>query len=200
MSLATRRVVIACFCGAALAAVGCAGGSMNPVGPSASPAASSLAATASFARSGELHVIKECSTWAGQAGDVCTITSSNLKEIEVGSRVVYAQAANFGTFTLDSDVVLDPPGHGNNTASGHCHLNLVTGIGLCTFSGGTGQERPGKAVGRYDLMEAVWGHRNPTASNVVDVVVRSLRRKLGADAASVETVRGTGYRYRVPTH
>ena len=60
------------------------------------------------------------------------------------------------------------------------------------------QERPGKAVGRYDLMEAVWGYRNPTASNVVDVVVRSLRQKLGAEAASVETVRGTGYRYRVP--
>ena len=58
------------------------------------------------------------------------------------------------------------------------------------------QERPGKAVGRYDLMEAVWGYRNPTASNVVDVVVRSLRRKLGDNAASVETVRGTGYRYR----
>jgi len=61
------------------------------------------------------------------------------------------------------------------------------------------QERAGKAVGRYDLMEAVWGHRNPTQSNVVDVVVRSLRQKLGADAASVETVRGTGYRYRAPT-
>jgi len=51
--------------------------------------------------------------------------------------------------------------------------------------------------GRYDLMEAVWGHRYPTASNVVDVVVRSLRQKLGAEASSVETVRGTGYRYRV---
>jgi hypothetical protein len=60
------------------------------------------------------------------------------------------------------------------------------------------QERRGKAVGRYDLMEAVWGSRSPTASNVVDVVVRSLRRKLGADASCVETVRGTGYRYRVP--
>jgi DNA-binding response OmpR family regulator len=46
----------------------------------------------------------------------------------------------------------------------------------------------------------VWGYRSPTASNVVDVVVRSLRRKLGAEAYCVETVRGTGYRYRFPTH
>ena len=57
-------------------------------------------------------------------------------------------------------------------------------------------DRPGKAVCRYDLMEAVWGHRNETASNVVDVVVRSLRGKLGAKASVVETVRGTGYLYR----
>jgi len=148
MSPATQRVVIACFGAAALAAVGCANGSVNPVSPSASPAVSSLAATgsgtvaslasASFPRSGDLHVTKECSAYHGQAGEVCTITSSNLDAIEAGSRVVYAQAADFGTFTLDSDVVLDPPGPGNNTASGHCHLNLVTGIGRCTFSGGTG--------------------------------------------------------------
>jgi DNA-binding response OmpR family regulator len=59
------------------------------------------------------------------------------------------------------------------------------------------QARPGKAVSRYDLMEAVSGYRNETASNVVDVVVRSLRGKLGSQAAAVETVRGTGYRYRM---
>ena len=149
MSLATRRVVIACFCAAALAAVGCADGSVNPVSPSASPGVSSLAATgsgtvvslvsASFPRSGNLHVTKECSAYTGLAGDACTITSSNVKEIEAGSKVVYAQAADFSTLSLDSDVVLDLPGPGNHTASGHCHLSLVTGIGLCTFSGGTGK-------------------------------------------------------------
>ena len=60
------------------------------------------------------------------------------------------------------------------------------------------QNHPGKAVSRYDLMEAVWGYRNDTASNVVDVVVRSLRRKLGVESSVVETVHGTGYRYRMP--
>jgi len=42
----------------------------------------------------------------------------------------------------------------------------------------------------------VWGHRNPNSSNVVDVVVRALRKKLGARARQLETVRGTGYRFR----
>jgi hypothetical protein len=69
-------------------------------------------------------------------GDFCTITSSNIKAIEVGSRVVYAQAP--GATSLDSDVVLDTPGPGNNAAFGHCRLEFATGLGLCTFSGGTG--------------------------------------------------------------
>jgi hypothetical protein len=88
-------------------------------------------------RSGDLHVTKECGDYQGNAGDFCTITSSNVKAIEVGSRVVYAQAA--GATTLDSDIVLDTPGPGNNKAFGHCALNLTSGLGLCTFSGGTGK-------------------------------------------------------------
>lgn len=92
---------------------------------------------ASSPRSGALHVTKECSAYTGLAGSYCTITSSNLKQIEVGSRVVYASAA--GAISLDSDVTLDPPGPGNNTAFGHCTLEFATGVGLCTFSGGTGK-------------------------------------------------------------
>ncbi len=88
-------------------------------------------------RSGDLHVTKECSEYTGAAGSFCTITSSNLRQIEVGSRVVYATAA--GATSLDSDVVLDPPGPGNNIAFGHCALEFATGLGRCTFSGGTGK-------------------------------------------------------------
>ena len=86
--------------------------------------------------SGDLNVTKECSAYTGQADDFCTITSSNLAQIPVGSRVVYASAA-IGT-SLDTDVVLTPPGQTSNTASGHCTLNLETGVGQCTFVGGTG--------------------------------------------------------------
>jgi hypothetical protein len=93
--------------------------------------------SASSPRSGALHVTKECSEYTLQAGSFCTITSSNLKQIEVGSRIVYAQPA--GATSLDSDVILDPPGPGNNTAFGHCALEFATGVGRCTFSGGTGK-------------------------------------------------------------
>lgn len=88
-------------------------------------------------RSGALSLAKECSTYTGKAGDICTVTASNLAEIGVGTRIRYATAA-VGS-DLDTDVVLDPPGDGNDTVSGHCKLSLATGIGACTLLGGTGR-------------------------------------------------------------
>jgi hypothetical protein len=93
--------------------------------------------SASFPRSGTIHVEKECSAYTGHAGDFCTLTSSTLKEIEAGSRITYASGA-VGTL-VDTDVVLDPPGPGNNKAFGHCTVDLATGTGECIFSGGTGK-------------------------------------------------------------
>jgi len=49
----------------------------------------------------------------------------------------------------------------------------------------------GTACAREELLSAVWGYAFDTGTNVVDVYVRRLRSKLGADA--VETVRNVGY-------
>jgi DNA-binding winged helix-turn-helix (wHTH) protein len=57
-------------------------------------------------------------------------------------------------------------------------------------------EREGKTASRNDLLREVWGTEFTGGSNVVDAVVRSLRRKLGRAAVVVETVRGSGYRLR----
>jgi DNA-binding response OmpR family regulator len=45
-------------------------------------------------------------------------------------------------------------------------------------------------------LEQVWGHNYEGGSNVVDAVVRGLRKKCGEHADIVETVRGVGYRLR----
>jgi hypothetical protein len=95
------------------------------------------AAQSSSARSGALSVRKDCSAYTGHAGEICTITSSNVKAIEVGSTIRYAKDAVDGF--LDTDVILNPPGPGNNVAFGHCTLSLVTGVGACSLSGGTGR-------------------------------------------------------------
>ncbi len=61
------------------------------------------------------------------------------------------------------------------------------------------EERPGATATRDELLEEVWGYAvGSGSSNVVDAVVKSLRRKLGAEAERVETVRGFGYRWRAP--
>jgi two-component system, OmpR family, response regulator len=50
----------------------------------------------------------------------------------------------------------------------------------------------GQTVAKERLLASVWGYWFEGASNVVDVYVGRLRRKLGA--AVIETVRGEGYR------
>jgi hypothetical protein len=86
-------------------------------------------------RSGELHVLKDCSDYNFGAGEHCTIQSSSLNAIVRGMQVVYASAA--GATGLDSDLVLDGPG--NNNAFGHVTLDFGTLSGEVRFTGGTGR-------------------------------------------------------------
>jgi len=97
-----------------------------------------VASVSASPRKGDLHVTKECppSTYAGAAGDFCTITSSNVAAIEVGSKIFYDQAANTPTGLLDSNIVL-VVGTGA-WAVGRCTLDLETYLGVCTLSDGTG--------------------------------------------------------------
>jgi hypothetical protein len=87
-------------------------------------------------RSGALYVTKLCKGYHGLAGESCTITSSNLNAIKAGSKVVYASGIDPLTLVLDSDFVIDGPGH--NTAFGHVVLDAMTFTGVVTLSGGTG--------------------------------------------------------------
>ncbi|WP_028661020.1 response regulator transcription factor [Nocardioides insulae] len=52
----------------------------------------------------------------------------------------------------------------------------------------------GQVLSREQLLDHVWGFDFDPGSNVVDVYVGYLRRKLGAH--TIETVRGMGYRFR----
>jgi DNA-binding response OmpR family regulator len=51
---------------------------------------------------------------------------------------------------------------------------------------------PGQVLSRQQLLSNVWGYDFDGGSNVVDVYVGYLRKKLGTDL--IETVRGMGYR------
>ncbi len=53
-------------------------------------------------------------------------------------------------------------------------------------------QHPGQVLSREQLLSHVWGYDYDPGSNVVDVYVGYLRKKLGP--SSIETVRGMGYR------
>ena len=80
------------------------------------------------------HARKDCSGFTGLVGAYCTIRSSNVKALKVGSRIFYVQEA--GKTALDSDTVIYVKR--GSVATGHCLLRFATGVGLCTISDGTG--------------------------------------------------------------
>ena len=60
--------------------------------------------------------------------------------------------------------------------------------------------RPGRIVTRSMLLQDVWGYRFEPRSNVVDVHMSKLRRKVDApgEAQLIRNVRGEGYRFDEP--
>ena len=62
----------------------------------------------------------------------------------------------------------------------------------------TFMRRPGEVLTRLDLLDHAWDFAYENKSNVVDVYVRYLRGKIDRPfgVASLETVRGVGYRLR----
>ena len=58
---------------------------------------------------------------------------------------------------------------------------------------------PGQTFSRAQICEHVWNYHFDPGTNLVDVYVQRLRRKLAADdddSSVIETVRGVGYRAR----
>jgi DNA-binding response OmpR family regulator len=55
---------------------------------------------------------------------------------------------------------------------------------------------PGRVLTREQILRAVWGYEHDPATNIVDVYVGYLRRKLGdaGDAVPITTLRSRGYR------
>lgn len=60
-------------------------------------------------------------------------------------------------------------------------------------------ERPGQVFSREQILTGVWGYDQAGDTRTVDTHVKTLRERLGEDAARprwIETVRGVGYRFR----
>jgi DNA-binding response OmpR family regulator len=59
---------------------------------------------------------------------------------------------------------------------------------------------PGRVLTRTQILEHVWGYDFDPTTNLVDVHVQRLRKKISLDDKEqwIETVRGVGYRFRKP--
>ncbi len=55
---------------------------------------------------------------------------------------------------------------------------------------------PGRVFSRERILSSVWSVNEDPMTNVIDVYVARLRRKLGSAGEMIETVRGAGYRLR----
>ena len=59
--------------------------------------------------------------------------------------------------------------------------------------------RQGETLSRAEILAEVFGYHFDPGTNLVDVHIAHLRRKLGTATAVLETVRGKGYRLRAPS-
>lgn len=61
---------------------------------------------------------------------------------------------------------------------------------------------PGRVLTRTQILEHVWGYDFDPNTNVVDVCIQRIRKKIGVTATGespIESVRGVGYRFRKAT-
>ncbi len=127
-------------------------------------------------------------------------------EVDLDGETYYSAVLDFGASSVDgwlADLLAEELGleedevavdadagelhlHGRSIALAPLELGVMAQ--LC--------EQEGKVVSRPVLLQEVWGGGYAGGSNIVDSVVRSLRKKLGEDASAIETVRGIGYRFR----
>ena len=89
------------------------------------------------------------------------------------------------------DLRLDPAGHRAWRGEAALELSAKELAMLEIF-----MRNPGQVLSRFTLLEHAWEGEYENRSNVVDVYVRLLREKIDRpfDRASLETVRGVGYR------
>jgi hypothetical protein len=123
----------------------------------AAVATTASAAEHSVARSGALHLTKDCGEYKGGIGEFCTIKSSNIGVIEPGMRVFYL-ATPGADGVLDSDIALSS-GHGG-AAVGHVVVG-ATG-GRVTLSAGTGRFRRFRARARVSVDDSGLWHWDGT--------------------------------------
>lgn len=85
-----------------------------------------------------IHLTKDCSTYSGEIPSLCTIETSDLSLLPVGTKVWYEGPILTNNYFLSSNMLLEAGP--NATATGYCIFDAraIAQTGLCTFWAGTG--------------------------------------------------------------
>ncbi len=119
----------------------------------------------------------------------------SFEELTARIRAILRRPAHvLGTVLRAGDIDLDPGKHVASRGGKQLKLTLKE-FGLLEYF----MRHPGEVVNREDLIAHLWDFNYESFSNVVDVHIKNLRRKLdeGREPSVLETVRGVGYRLRV---
>ena len=86
-------------------------------------------------------------------------------------------------------ICVDERAHSVHVGADEVQLTLKEYQLLCLL-----MKNQGAVLTRDVLLENIWGYGNESETRTVDEHIRTLRQKLGAGGALIETVRGVGYR------
>lgn len=140
------------------------------------------------------HVVAERIIGVENGADECLVTPFTVRELLVRIRAVHEAARRpgqgpicVGTLRIDRDaesVSVD----GEELVLTALELKLL--VTLC--------DRRDKVQSRDVLLADVWGIQASVETRTVDTHVKRLREKLGSMRASIQSVRGVGYRFVAP--
>ena len=119
-----------------------------------------------------------------------------IPELKARVRALSRRPAPWAGATISvGDLVLDPRRLGVSRAGKAIRLTAREFAFLEVLA-----RHPGQVFTQEHLMGALWGADAEIGSNIVEVYIRSLRRKLdeGRRDGLIETIRGAGYRLRAP--
>jgi len=119
-----------------------------------------------------------------------------IAELRARVRALARRPSASGSATITvGDLTLDPPTLGVRYGGRAVRLTAREFTFLELLA-----RHPGQIFTQEHLVAALWSADAIPGSNVVEVYIRSLRRKLDAGSRDgiIETVRGAGYRLRVP--
>ena len=119
-----------------------------------------------------------------------------LRRLERVQQIIEADRQQSDTLLTCGPLQIDPPAY-RVTLNGELLDLTRTEFDLLALL----MRSPGRICARMTILEKVWDYDFDPGTNLVDVYVRRLRRKLEAvdrSFASIETVVGAGYRWVQP--